>query len=169
MREFYLGIDNGVSGSIAVLIPKTGEYFFSCTPHKVEQDYTKKRKNIGRLDGVSFSSLIVDFLAERGLSPWQGVALLERPMVNPQRFQATATALRCHEATLVILETLKMPLMYVDSKQWQKELLPPCLGSTLLKRASLDIGCRLFPRTVDSRHPDRDAILIAEFGRRKDL
>ena len=46
--------------------------------------------------------------------------LLERPMVNPTRFQATASALRALEATLNVVELLKFSYSYCDSKEWQK-------------------------------------------------
>ena len=60
--------------------------------------------------------------------------------------------------------------MYVDSKDWQKVLLPKgTKGSDELKKASLDIGNRLFPQFADNKHKDRDGILIAEYGRRLNL
>ena len=39
-------------------------------------------------------------------------------------------------------------------------------GSDELKKMSLDVGNRLFPQFRDFKHPDRDGLLIAEYGRR---
>jgi hypothetical protein len=95
------------------------------------------------------------------------IAYIERPMVNPTRFQATASALRALEATLIILEELKIPYIYVDSKEWQKDLLPKELKGEELKEASLNIGKRLFPKIDFTGFKDADGLLIAEWGRRK--
>ena len=96
--------------------------------------------------------------------------LVERPMVNPTRFVATTSALRALEATLITLEMLNLPYQFIDSKEWQRDLLPKGIkGSEELKRASHDIGCRLFPTLNPNYHADFDGLLIAEYGRRKGL
>ena len=93
--------------------------------------------------------------------------LMERPLVNPTRFAATTTALRCFEAELILLETLRYRIIYIDSKEWQSKMLPKGIkGSDELKKLSLDVGNRLFPQFRDFKHPDRDGLLIAEYGRR---
>jgi hypothetical protein len=89
-------------------------------------------------------------------------------MVNPQRFKASTSALRALEATIIVLEELRLPFQYIDSKEWQKEMLPKGIkGSSELKKASLDIGNRLFPQFKDVKHGDRDGLLMAEYCRRK--
>ena len=52
----YIGIDNGVSGTIAVLSP-SGNHFGKI-PTKKEQDYTKAKKNITRLDYGQFKAIL---------------------------------------------------------------------------------------------------------------
>ena len=80
------------------------------------------------------------------------------------------TAMRCFEAELTALEMSGIRFMFIDSKEWQKELLPKGIsGSEELKKASLDIGNRLFPQFKGVKHKDRDGILIAEYARRKNL
>jgi hypothetical protein len=62
-----------------------------------------------------------------------------------------------------------LPYEYTDSKKWQTMLLPQGIkGSDELKKASFDIGCRMFPQHSDliKRHKDADGILIAEYCRR---
>lgn len=80
------------------------------------------------------------------------------------------TAIRCLEAQLIILEVLAIPHQFVDSKEWQRAMLPKGIkGSDEQKRASKDIGNRLFPTLSDFKHPDRDGVLLAEYARRTKL
>ena len=51
----------------------------------------------------------------------------------------------------------------------QKDMLPKGCKGEELKKASLDIGNRLFPSFKTVKHPDRDGLLIAEWARRKGL
>jgi hypothetical protein len=98
------------------------------------------------------------------------MVVMERPMVNPTRFKATTSALRCFEAQLILIEHLGLAYCYVDSKDWQRELLPKGIkGADEQKKASKDIGKRLFPQLADFKHSDFDGLLIAEYARRKNL
>lgn len=163
MSKIYCGIDNGVSGSIGFVGDSITPSFVK-TPIKKEQDYTKAKKLITRLDYALFMDLFSPFIKN------DVIILIERPLVNPSRFLATTSALRCHEAELIMIEMMGIKHMFVDSKEWQRELLPKgILGSDEQKKASLDIGNRLFPMFDDFKHPDRDGLLIAEYGRRKNL
>jgi len=66
------------------------------------------------------------------------------------------------------LEDAQWPYEYIDSKEWQKVLLPKGIkGSDELKKASLDIGKRMFPTLKIKK--DADGLLIAEYLRRKYL
>lgn len=163
MGKIYVGIDNGTSGTIGVVGDEI-EPIFTQTPIKVEQSYTKKKQNVTRLDSKAFYDLLSAY------EPKDVTILLERPMINPSLFNASLSASRCFEAQLVIIELLQLKHMYVDSKDWQKLLLPKgTKGSNELKKASLDIGNRLFPQFEENKHKDRDGILIAEYGRRMNL
>lgn len=161
--KLYIGIDNGVTGTVGCIY-NTSSSFFQ-TPIKKQQNYTKKKANISRVD---FLDLIVtvDSIVKQSSSK-AVMCLIERPMVNPKRFKATTSALRALEATLNVVEYLHLPYAYIDSKEWQKELLPQ--GSKDLKSDSKDIGQRLFPehKTLIEKHGDADGILIAEYCRRK--
>jgi hypothetical protein len=187
----YIGIDNGVTGAIGIIFK--GKSYLTKMPVRSEQNYTKAKGNITRVDHVSLLKI---------LKPYATVpvaVVMERPMVDPKRFQASASALRCLEAVLVCLETLGLPKIYCDSKEWQKELLPYSISRNkkkkegnkktaqsklrrrvkkptkkereeargVLKKQSLDIARRLFPKLDYSSFKDGDAILIAEWARRK--
>lgn len=166
MSKLYIGIDNGVSGSIgfshsagASMVP---------TPVFKTLNYTKsKKKYVTRIDRPRLLDLFREYRAYT-----QVLVLIERPMVNPGRFQASASALRALESTLTAIEEMEWGYQFVDSKHWQKELLPSGVkGAPELKRASEEIGCRLFPHCSEliRKHGDADGLLIAEWGRRAGL
>ncbi len=132
-------------------------------PVKTEQNYTKKKQMITRIDASLFYGIISICSDVK--------VLIERPMVNPSRFKATTSALRSLEAVLIPIEAYKHPYEYIDSKEWQKALLPKGVkGTPELKKASRGIGCRLFPQHKELilKHKDADGLLIAEYARRKD-
>ena len=168
-HKIYIGIDNGVTGTLAWMGEGVAADMIE-TPVKSEQSYTKEKKNITRID----YSEVVKRLKEitRLLdSPAEALAVIERPMINPMRFQASVSAARSLEATLIAIESLGIPRMYVDSRQWQKALLPHGCKGPELKHASADIGCRLFPdrEKIIGKHKDADALLIAEWARRESI
>lgn len=163
MGKVYIGIDNGVTGTIGIVGEGLEPEIFH-TPVKKEQNYCKKKDNITRLDANGFADILKQFDAK------DVMVVMERPMVNPTRFKATTSALRCFEAQLTLIEHFGLPYCYVDSKDWQRELLPKGIkGADEQKKASKDIGKRLFPQLACFKHSDFDGLLIAEFARRKNL
>lgn len=154
----YIGIDNGTSGTIGV-ITEHHNYFWK-TPTKKEQDYTKKKQNITRIDVVA-----LDELLNRFENPF---AVLERPFTG-KYVKTMLNGMRALEATLTFLESNGIGHVFIDSKAWQRDLLPQGIkGSTDLKKASRDIGVRMFPQHKEliMKHGDADGILIAEYARR---
>lgn len=167
MKKLFIAIDNGVTGSIGVIGPKTTEFFK--TPVFSQKSYTKVAKNISRINTKHLKEAIITIIDKNGIENLQEVAVcLERPMINPAKFVSSISAARSLEATLIVLEDLGISFQYIDSKAWQKLLLPSgVIGSKDLKKASKDIGDRLFPEFKDIKHEDRDGILMAEYLRRQ--
>lgn len=161
MSKYWIAIDNGVTGSIGILGGTEPQYLH--TPVIEQLSYTKEKKFIHRIHGNVLRSLLKPYEMEEVL------VILERPMIDATRFTASMSAIRCLEATLIILEDLKMPYKFIDSKFWQKEILPHGLRKEELKKASLDIGKRIFPQIDFKGFKDADGILIAEVARRKQL
>lgn len=162
MKKVFIGIDNGVSGSIGIISPST--VYFGKTPTFVQQDFQKKKKNITRVAHSELYELLR--LHTYGFKASEIMVAIERPMINPQRYTATISAVRAWESTLITLESLGLPYQVVDSKEWQKKVLPQGVkGSPELKKASLDVGNRLFPQFKENKHEDRDGMLIAEYLR----
>jgi hypothetical protein len=154
----YIGIDNGITGSIGIIDGEYSQFFH--TPTKRELSYTKTKKFIERIDWKELKKILTR----------ENVKMvgLERPLVDSTKFAATQSAMRSLEATIIVLEALKLPYEYLDSKEWQKEMLPDGVkGTPELKKASLDIGTRLFPQHAELYKKDADGILIAEYVRRK--
>lgn len=173
MKKVYIGIDNGVTGTIGILEDGNEPRFFR-TPTKVCQDYSKTKKNITRVDFEKLYEILLPYKD----SAFEVKVCMERPMVNPSLWKASESALRAFEVTWACIEFLKFPHSFCASTDWQKALLPQNLPKkldkngkpkgydpTVLKKASLDIGNRLFPQFKDFKHPDRDGLLIAEWER----
>lgn len=158
MRTCVVGIDNGVTGSIMVVYDD-GTYTFLKTPTIEQLSYTKKKKRIHRID---FKSLYTFF---QNLKSFNEVVLvvMERPMVNPMRFDATLSAIRCLESTQIILEGHGIPYTFIDSKEWQKELLPGVVGSDKLKKASDKRARKHYP-AVAFKDGQGDSANIAEYA-----
>lgn len=169
MHTVYLGIDNGVSGSLAISTPN--QTFFFKTPIFTQQNYTKKQANISRINTPVLGNLIETTIAPSTIGPEKIMAIIERPMVNPGRFKATVSAVRSLEAVLIVLESFQIAYIYCDSKEWQREFLPKDCHKDNLKSASRDIGIRLFPgyKAQIEKHGDADSLLMMEWARRKNL
>lgn len=159
--KIFIGIDNGITGSIGY-ITSEGQFGYYETPIKNELSYTKKKQNISRIDFSRFKILLESIFSK--FNEYSILVILERPMINPMRFNASLSAIRALESTLICLEELKYPYQYIDSKEWQKKLLPEGIKAEELKKASLDIGKRLFPNIKFNK--DADSLLIAEYGRK---
>lgn len=155
----FIGIDNGVSGSIGVVDEQGRCHAIIPTPTVKQLNYTKTKAWINRVDVVKLRAY---------LSLYQDAkCAIERPMVNPGRFKATVSAIRALEATQIVLESLQIPYEFLDSKEWQRELLPKGLQKEELKAASVEIARRKFPETMIHFKGDGDGILIAEYLRMK--
>ena len=164
MAKVFFGIDNGVTGTIGI-VGDDIEPKIIHTPVKNEQDFTKAKKAVSRLDCNELLDVFREYVDKYDVH-----VVCERPMINPARWNASMSAIRCWEAMLIILEVLKLPHQFVDSKEWQKVLLPKGIkGSDEQKKASKDIGKRLFPQLSGFKHTDFDGLLIAEYARRKNL
>ena len=153
----YIGIDNGVSGTIGILTD-TDSYFYE-TPVKKHLKYTKKKAFLSRIDHIELKKLFMSF-------DFPFTIFVERPMVNPKRFTASASALRALEATLIVLEQLGLPYEFIDSKEWQKAVLPKGIkGQAALKEASKLKGIQLYPmfKKEIEKHKDADGLLIAHY------
>ena len=163
----FIGIDNGVSGSIAIIQSEGNIVFYGPTPVFRQLNYTKKKAWINRINVKELDGLFDSYLSYPLDVYKECLCAIERPMINPGRFRATISAVGALEATQIVLEDLKIPYEFIDSKEWQRELLPKGLQKEELKAASNSICNRLFPGVILKNPGDGDSLLIAEYLRRK--
>lgn len=176
----YLGVDNGVSGTLGVIYPNN-KYYFKKTPIKNCLHWTRVEQHVNRID---YNILHEMFSKAKEKSKGNILIILERPFANALRYKAAISAARAYEATIICIEELEIPYIIIDSKDWQKELLPSINTKKRsiknkgkkkerkevdTKKLSLEVGNRLFPKMREVRHPDRDGLLIAEWARRNKL
>jgi hypothetical protein len=158
MIRFFVGIDNGTSGSVGI-VPTEGKAVWFKIPVRNELSYTKTKKFINRVDLprlAEFFNAAVPLDADI-------VCKIERPMVNPMRFNATLSAIRALEALQIFFEGRKVPYGFIDSREWQKKMLPAGLeGSEQLKLAADTVCRRLFPG-VSIAKGGGDSLLIAKY------
>ena len=158
-----VGIDNGITNNGIGVVSSTGKGFLFKLPVKKESSYTKQKKNITRIDHPKLVEVLNKI---KDLFPGEEVvAVLERPMVNSARLFASLSAMRSVESTQIALEACKIPYTFIDSKEWQRVLLPDSAKGEQLKVESLKLGRELFPDLPFKK--DADGILIAEYTRRK--
>ena len=181
--KYYIGIDNGVTGSVCVVDEHGTCLEYWPTPVEKTLNYTKVKEYITRVKGEVLGKKLRPYAAT-------GTVVIERPLVNPGRWKATVSALRCDEATRIILEVLGFKFIYVDSKEWQDAMLPkrkaaPRATKTMTddqkaaqqaaaalfknetKNLSLMVAQQLFPKITFKK--DGDAALMAEWARRNNL
>ena len=169
----YLGIDNGVTGTIGII---QGEFYnFLKTESFSAQSYTKKKQNISR---IHFPSLNLFLRELSDIAPV--IALLENP-ATVNNFKVIQSSMRCFEATLIALEGNDIPYTCCTSGDWQRELIPDAIAinkglkgkkfakerTERLKTYSKIKGIELCPDKKDliTKHRDADGLLIAEWLR----
>lgn len=153
----YIGIDNGVSGSIGILRDGVPELIHA-------REYTRpKAKRKGSLECDPFAiTKILDDAKPDGV-------VLERPFRGQFR-NTEVSAAHFDSVVRTILETRGIPFIQVDSKKWQGPLLGIVkAGGT--KHASLSLGKRRWPALAAQIEDqgDADALFMAvhamhEFG-----
>jgi len=167
----YIGVDNGVTGTIGGHF--NGETRFIKTPSFKEQNYQKKKVNVTRLNVLEFRKFLVYYAKRADFVR----VVIERPMVNPRNFVATGSALRCLEATLIVIEQVNrrysnVSYEFIDSREWQSSLLPRNIkGSAALKMASMQKAIKLYPEheVLLRKHKDGDGLLMMKYYMEKEI
>jgi hypothetical protein len=155
-----IGIDNGVTGAIAVYDTEEQTMQVYALPIKKDLSYTKKAQNITRVDFDKLGELFVEI--KRGSEHYR--AFMERP-ATINNFKVVASSFRCLEAVLICLECSEIPHEFITSSDWQKPMLPKGIrGSKELKQASLSIALRNYPqmKAVVNKQ-NADAVNIAHY------
>ena len=161
-NRYWVGWDNGTNTGVAIIDDEKNAQYFKL-PVKSTINYQKKKENITRIDTAKMKEKLKD------CDPLKTIVLIERPMVNPGMFKASLSGVRALEATLIVVEDLGLSYRFMDSKNWQSEMLPSGIHGKDLKTVSLQVGQRLFPNLVWKGFKDADSLLMAEWARLKNL
>lgn len=157
----YIAIDNGATGTFCIMSREGIKH--GPLPTKKSLNYQKAKQEITRIDHGELFELLREVHADDAAC----LVLIERPFVNPIGFKATTSGLRALESVLIGVERNGLGHVFVDSREWQRALLPSGIkGRAEIKKAAVDVAARLFPQI---KTKDADSILMAEWARRSNL
>lgn len=165
-RTGVLFFDNGTTGTIGWRCGCTINEMIE-VPVKKRASFHKSPRSTTIIDVDALEKALRDMLDRAKVKPCDVIAYRERPMINPKRWQASMSASRADEAETIVLERMGIEYHYVDSKAWQRHILPSSgkkgTTSDILKAESKDIGCKMFENlsTIINKHGDADGILGA--------
>lgn len=172
------------------MLNENGEMTFFRSPSKRVLNYQQSAdKYMNRIDVVDLKEKL-----EQALNGEPAFCLLERPFVNPMMFSTSLISVRALEATLTVLELLKVGYSYCDSKEWQRRYLPaitktvlPALPKTAtdqekairkkeqqklnkeqtakLKEAAYQKAVQMFPNVAIVEKKDADSVFIALYAK----
>lgn len=175
--DLVIGMDNGATGTICSWIVNTNQIDFLLTPAKREINYQKQINYIDRIDHEKIKTWIKNNIKNAQLlynREIRIIIIIERPMVNPQRFDASLHAVRAFESILVILQQLNIKYITIDSKQWQHYFFGKDTSFMDLKFESLKHGINVLKEhnpkdgtqmiQIIRNHGDADALLITKFA-----
>lgn len=178
--DLVIGMDNGATGTICSWIVNTNQIDFLLTPSKRQLNYQKQINYIDRIDHQVISQWIkkqIKIAQQLYKREIRIIIIIERPMVNPQRFDASLNAVRAFEALLVILQQLNIKYITIDSKEWQHYFFGKDTSFLNLKLESLKQGInelnyykpKKYIQMIDiiRMHQDADALLITKYAIKK--
>jgi len=151
--NFYLGIDPGITGGIAVVSDKTAG---------VKREYAEAHRYPGDI------SLAVDLLRDIHLGNTR-ITLAAIEQVHSMPKQGVASSFKFgmgFGAWLGALSALQIPYVLVTPRKWQKAMLDAGTGET--KERSLSMARRLYPDVELKYKKDNgmaDALHLARWAR----
>lgn len=163
MSRTTIAIDNGVTGSIAIIGPDG--VFFEPVPTK-EQLMGKAGKVVRRIDHDALQNMLAGRVTHFNGHNAHARAYIERPFTgSAMMINTTVLSARAHEAVSIVLEQLGIGYETVDSKPWQAAMLGAIKGSPALKKASMLRGMQMFPAHAKAirDHGDADSLLMAQY------
>lgn len=189
--NIIFGLDNGATGTISCIVKYPDnkfDIFFQKTPSYTVLDYQQSVQYIARIDWKKLKEWFENSLKQIKLNYYKNynveeknlkpLIILERPMINADRFKQSKNAARAFEATLIVLEMLNLENNYIiiDSKKWQHYFFGKNTILLDLKKASLEKGIEfllLFKNKyknlieIAKNHGDADSLLISKYALEK--
>lgn len=173
--DLIIGMDNGTTGTWCSWLYDYGILDFVETFSKRTLNYQQQINYIDRID----HELLKDWIKKQVKNAKKVynreikvIIVLQRPMVNPQRFDSSLLAVRAFESTIIILQQLELNYIILDSKKWQHYFFGKETMLLNLKYESLKKGLLLLNEEEDvedlkqivKKHGDADALLITKFA-----
>ena len=185
--DIIFGLDNGATGTISCLIPydkNNIKIYFEKTFSHVDLDYQKDINYIARIDWEKlkdwFNKIIkkakTNYIRKYNKEDIKISVILERPMINADRFKQSKNAARAFESILMVLEMLELEKNYIiiDSKKWQHYFFGKNTVLIDLKEASKNKGIEYLTNLNEKRyknelntikqHGDADSLLICRWA-----
>ena len=185
--DVIFGLDNGATGTVSCLIPydkNNIKIYFEKTFSHVDLDYQKDINYIARIDWEKlkdwFNKIIkkakTNYIRKYNKEDIKISVILERPMINADRFKQSKNAARAFESTLMVLEMLELEKNYIiiDSKKWQHYFFGKNTVLIDLKEASKNKGIEYLTNLNEKRyknelntikqHSDADSLLICRWA-----
>lgn len=185
--DVIFGLDNGATGTVSCLIPYDKndiKIYFEKTFNHVDLDYQKDINYIARIDWEKlkdwFNKIIkkakTNYIRKYNKEDIKISVILERPMINADRFKQSKNAARAFESTLMVLEMLELEKNYIiiDSKKWQHYFFGKNTVLIDLKEASKNKGIEYLTNLNEKRyknelntikqHGDADSLLICRWA-----
>lgn len=185
--DVIFGLDNGATGTVSCLIPYDKndiKIYFEKTFNHVDLDYQKDINYIARIDWEKlkdwFNKIIkkakTNYIRKYNKEDIKISVILERPMINVDRFKQSKNAARAFESTLMVLEMLELEKNYIiiDSKKWQHYFFGKNTVLIDLKEASKNKGIEYLTNLNEKRyknelntikqHGDADSLLICRWA-----
>lgn len=177
--KLVIGLDNGATGTICSIIPQMKYLDFIQTPSIVSLDYPKEICYINRVDIDKLKEFINKSIKKANKfykQPIKSIVVMQRPMVNPQRFKQSGHALRAFQATIITLEMLGIDYVIIDSKKWQHYFFGKNTMMLDLKAQSMKKGLQILDNykikakdkevmeSTIRKHGDADGMLICQFA-----
>lgn len=186
--NIIFGLDNGATGTISSIVKfpdNSFKIFFQKTPSFITLDYQQSIQHIARIDWKKLKNWFENILNEIkndynkkynvdiNLKP---LIILERPMINADRFKQSKNAARAFEATLIVLELINLENNYIiiDSKKWQHHFFGKNTILMDLKDESKKLGIEFLKSFKDKKydnfidlmkhHGDADSLLICKYA-----
>lgn len=166
-RTGVLFFDNGTTGTLGWVAGPPAVADMIEVPTKKRSSFHKDPRSTTVIDIDELEKVLRNMMERAKVKPCDIIAYRERPMINPKRWQASMSASRADEAETILLEKLGIKYQYVDSKAWQRHILPSSgkkgTTSDMLKAESKDIGIKMFKHlsAIIEKHGDADGILGA--------
>ena len=185
--DIMFSLENVETGTISCLIfydKNNIKIYFKKTFSHVDLDYQKDINYIARIDWEKlkdwFNKIIkkakTNYIRKYNKEDIKISVILERPMINADRFKQSKNAARAFESTLMVLEMLELEKNYIiiDSKKWQHYFFGKNTVLIDLKEASKNKGIEYLTNLNEKRyknelntikqHGDADSLLICRWA-----